>query len=280
MLIGSGRRGFTLAEMMIGVVMLLITLGALHKLLINTQRLARTQAQQLGLQATVRTAAFVVLNELRELSSVPGGSADRNDLLQVAPTSLTYRAMRGVGFVCAPPTATGILIARSSYSGHRDPQPGRDTAYVFVDGGPGPEDDSWLPLGISGVSTGGICSGAEPAIGLTVPGTASMLGVEVGTPVRISEVMELRLYQSELRSWLGARSVSAGEVVQPVAGPLAESNGLLLEYLDPTGASTTDPTSIKSIRVTIRGVAEHGERMANREERLVAQVALRNALVP
>jgi hypothetical protein len=105
-----------------------------------------------------------------------------------------------------------------------------------------------------------------------------------GTPVRIYEVMQLKLYRSEGKSWLGARSVSSGEAIQPVVGPLRDGDGFLLEYLSSGGVATTDRRSIQSIRLTLRGVADSsisqtGE-MVRPQEELVTQVVLRNSIRP
>jgi hypothetical protein len=50
--------------------------------------------------------------------------------------------------------------------------------------------------------------------------------VPVGTPVITWEIMQVRLYRSS--TWqLGARSLSAGETTQPVAGPLLPGGSCL-----------------------------------------------------
>jgi hypothetical protein len=48
--------------------------------------------------------------------------------------------------------------------------------------------------------------------------------------------MQIKLYQSQGNYWLGARSVSAGEVIQPVLGPL-DNNGLSFAFRDSAGGS-------------------------------------------
>ena len=75
--------------------------------------------------------------------------------------------------------------------------------------------------------------------------------------------------------------------MQPVLGPLT-ANGLAFEYLGAGGAATTDPTAIKSIRVTIRGVTDQNINLgdgssgtlASVQDSLVTQVVLRNAFRP
>jgi prepilin-type N-terminal cleavage/methylation domain-containing protein len=283
----ANRRGFTLAEIMIAMTLMLIVSGAAFKLLVTTQRLSRSQAEQASLQSNVRMGSLVVLNDLRELNTVVAGAAEKNDILTIAANDITYRAMRGMGFLCQASTATQIRVARSSFSGFRDPVAGRDGLYVFIDGDPDTEaDDTWLPVAITTVATGTACPGALSDITLTTPNTAGLVGLSVGTPIRVYEVMELKLHQADGKSWLGARSISAGEAIQPVLGPLVDGNGFQLEYLDAAGAITADRTAIKSIRITIRGISDGRVNPGVEgsptyvQDSLVTQVALRNSFRP
>jgi prepilin-type N-terminal cleavage/methylation domain-containing protein len=276
--------GFTLVEVMISLTLTLVVAGTLYSLLVGTQRITRAQAQRVEVQSNVRAGSLIVLNELRELSAVPGGSGGQNDILVAGSTALVYRAMRGIGFICGIPNATAIRIARSTFTGHRDPQAGRDDALVLIeDRADAGAEDIWLSTKIVSVATGAPCPGAlGRGITVTVPAGALVAGLQAGTPVRITEVMELRLYESEGRSWLGARSVSSGEAIQPLVGPLVRGSGLRLEYLDVAGTPTADRTSIRSIRVALRGTTEGGGpgNGVPVEEELVAQVALRNVVRP
>jgi hypothetical protein len=242
----------------------------------------------MNLQSNVRIGSLVVLNDLRELNTVAGGSAAENDILAIAPTSITYRGMRGTGLICQAATATQVRISRSSFSGYRDPQVTRDSLYVFLDGDPDTDtDDAWLPVAITAVSTATACPGALGAgITLTTPNTAPLVGLTTGTPVTFFEVMELKLHEAEGRSWLGARSVSADEPVQPVLGPLVDGNGFSLAYLNAAGAATADRAAIKSIVVTLRGISDGAvnagiEGIPTRvQEELVSQITLRNSFRP
>ena len=284
MLIVSERRGFTLAEVVLSVAMTLVIAGASYSLLVATQRLARLQGERVTLQASVRAGSLIVLEELGDLGTVEGGTPEQNDIVAAGPSAVTYRAMRGIGFICQAPNTTTIRLARSSFSGHRDPQAGRDVAYVFVPGDPEAKtNDSWDPARIVSVATSAPCPGSSGAgISLTLDGSPSLLMPETGTPVRITELMELRLYQAAGRSWLGARSVSTGEAIQPLVGPLIGAQGFQLEYLDGSGAPTTDRTRIKSIRAKLRGITDAPGAVppAPVEEELITQMTLRNSLQP
>jgi prepilin-type N-terminal cleavage/methylation domain-containing protein len=278
------RRGFTLVEIMMALAITLVVAGALHSLLLSTQRLTWAQSERISLQSSLRAGSLVVLNELRELSTLGGGTASQNDVLRIAPGSVMYRAMRGTGFICQTPAAGTLRLDRARFTGHRDPQAGRDSVYVFVPGdSTGSVPRSWLALPILAVTSGGACAGGSgPGITLTVPAGAVLTSLEVGTPVRVAEIMELRLYQADRKSWLGARSVSAGETIQPVVGPLAPGRGFRLDYLGGAGTPTADPAHIKSVRITLLAEPQDRGEMTRRlgilEEQLVSQVTLRNAL--
>jgi hypothetical protein len=230
------------------------------------------QAAQLGVQTNVRGAVLAVLNELRELSSIEGGGGAQNDVLSTAPDAMIYRAMRGTGFTCQPGGETDVRISRSSFSGHREPQAGRDSAWLYLVAAP-ETDPAWIPAAITSVSTAVPCPGvAGEGITLTVSPIAGLAGAPSGTPVRFYEIMELRLYQSEGRSWLGTRSISSGESIQPLFGPLTKPDGFRLAYRDASGGPANNPEAIKTIEVTVRGT---GDGIPSFE--LIGQVALRNA---
>jgi prepilin-type N-terminal cleavage/methylation domain-containing protein len=284
----ANRRGFTLVEIMVALTMMLIVTGSVYRLMLSTQRLSRGQAERVTVQSNIRSGSLMVLSDLRELNTVTGGPADQNDILAMAANDISYRAMRGMGIICQAPAATQVRISRSSFTGYRDPAAARDSFYVFLEGDPDTEtDDAWLPVAITGVSSSTACPGAwGPGITLTTPNTAALVGLATGTPLRFFEVMQVKLHQADGKSWLGARSVSAGEAVQPVLGPLADVDGFLLSYFTAAGVATADPTAVKSIRVTLRGVSDNAVHqgiegdMAPLQEELVSQVSLRNALRP
>jgi prepilin-type N-terminal cleavage/methylation domain-containing protein len=282
----SQRRGFTLIEVLIALIIMGVVTGAIYRLLNSSQRLSLAQAEQVSLQSNVRTGSLVVPNELRELNTVVGGSLEQNDIiLPLADDAITYRAMRGLGFVCQAPVAGELRILQSTWTGLRDPAGDRDGVYLFNDQDVDDDgDDGWLPVDITGV-TASDCGGAlafRLATADVIPAS-----VKIYTPVRLYEVMELKLYSdADGEWWLGARSVSAGEVdLQPVLGPLT-AEGFKLAYLDSNGDETAVEKDIKSIRVTVRGLTEDAVRqggsgaMGHPEDVLVTQVLLRNSIRP
>ncbi len=284
------ERGFTLIELLIGLVMMLIVTAGIYKLLNTTQRLSRAQAERTDLQSNVRTAALVIPSELREINTVVGGIASKNDILDNQNTKIRYRAMRGIGFVCQA-TVKEIRLYRQTWSAYRDPAPGRDAAYVFVENQTSlASDDAWEQGTISGTSLANKCPSGVDAVTLTfVP---DLLNVPVsGTPVRTFEVMELSLYANGGKSWLGAQSISGGELApQPLLGPLLDAgaaSGLTLDYLDANGNAGATKDATKSIVLTIRGTTTDmvpngggSAQMAYVQDSLKTQISLRNAFRP
>jgi hypothetical protein len=257
---------------MLSLVLLLMVSGTVYQLLFTTQRLSRSQAERLALQASVRGAVLVIANELRELSSV--------DILSLGPHAVSYRAMRGFGYTCQALTAGVIRIKRTDFSGSRDPQAGRDSALVYAPDPAGPTGSGWASLGITSVASSGSCPGAAtPVISLTLAGSVPVGGLAAGTPVRIHETVQLASYRSEGRWWLGMRSLSSAEAIQPLFGPLAEGEGVRLGFTDRSGAPTLVPEAVKSITVTVRGVssAAPGSGSEALADSLTTQVGLRNA---
>jgi len=293
------RRGFTLVEMMVAVVLVAAVVAVAFALLVQNQRVSRSQVEHAGLQDNIRAGALIVANELREIGydSIPPGAglgaapAVSPDLLVMLPGRLEYKAMRGIGFSCAPPGPGELRLQRATVLGTRRPEAG-DSITAFVEGDPATgTDDAWVHAGVGSVGNGR-CADGSPAIVLSVAfagpaGTAAPARMVVGGPVRFFEVVELRYYRSTGKSWLGSRSVTAGGVIEPMLGPLADSTatgrGLTFAYLDRTGAATSVPNDVREIAWTLKGVTDgavrtHGRAMAVDSMTLSTSVALRNTL--
>ena len=282
------HRGYTLVELLVVMVIMVTVTGGILKLLNTSQRLSRAQAERVDLQSNVRIASIVVPGELRELNNVSGVAvlpSPQVDILSMQPTSIRYRAMRGIGYVCAGTTINQLRL--SNFSGYRPTVAVRDAAYVFVDGDENTgDDDGWVPAAITGTPMGNVCGGLA-AVTLNI--TPALLAVPpVGTPVRTYEVMELSLYADAGKSWLGARSVSANELSpRPLLGPLNDGDGLSLSYLNAAGGNAAIASDVKSIVLTVRGVTSQqistGGGNAHSgyvRDSLVSQVSLRNAFRP
>jgi prepilin-type N-terminal cleavage/methylation domain-containing protein len=281
------RRGFTLVEVLLALVIMGVVTGAIYQLLVTNQRLSVAQAEQVTLQSNVRTGSLIVPNELRELNTVLGGAGDQNDITVADPDGVTYRAMRGLGLLCQDAAANELRLARETWTGLRDPDPARDSLYVFFDDDiDEDDDDTWVQVAITAVDPNSACGG-EAAIRLTVAPVAPAVVplVPANTPVRLYELTRLELYADAAGDWwLGAQSLVDADP-QPILGPLT-NNGFQLEYLDTNGNPTVDLTAITSVGVTVRGLTDGMVRdngtaaMGYPVEELATRVLLRNSIRP
>jgi len=275
MLTASPRRGFTLIELMLSVVLLSLVGGTICQLLLSSVRLSRVQSERIAIQSSLRGAALVVGSELRELSAVTGGNSSENDILSLGPSSISYRAMRGFGYTCQTLPPGSIRVARSVFTGHRDPQAGRDSALILAPGVLDPADSGWTAVGIAAVSTVASCPGAASSA-ITLSLTAAAAAIPAGTPVRIYEPMQLASYSSEGRTWLGMRSLGTGENIQPLFGPLAEAEGFRLYYENAAGFPATASAEVRSVTVVLRARGSPDLFGSVPAESLVTQIGLRN----
>jgi prepilin-type N-terminal cleavage/methylation domain-containing protein len=307
------RRGFTMIELMMGLVLTLLVSGITYQLLANNQRVSRGQTAHVSLQDNVRAGGLIITNELREIGfddiSITaqakfGGfpAANRTDLVATTSTGVSYFAMRGLAFTCSkvlgPPAK--IVVRKSTYSVLRAPV-STDSLFVYVENDPATaSDDAWVHLGISGAPANQNCDDGTPGWAFTVsfpttpvPGLSSGVvipNIVLGGPVRLAEVMRLQLYVSGGKSWLGMKSVSANSAWEPVIGPLADSTaaqqGLKFEYLNKTNGTAATRNDVRSVKVTLKGVTDERVRGSSAASgridtlSLVTTVALRNTLRP
>jgi prepilin-type N-terminal cleavage/methylation domain-containing protein len=271
--------GFTLIEVLIGLVLTAVVAGIGLRVFLRQHWTGVAQAETVAVQNALRGGMLFLTTELREL----GGTFGDPDILAFAPESLTYRAMRGTGRSCAR-TYNTIVLDSASFASYRSLQAGRDHLLLHREGMEHTAgDDRWLNLPLLSLGTGSCFSGAGLVLG-TTPDSGLVDSTAFGAlaPVRVFEVMQVKLYQSGGEYWLGARSVSAGETIQPLIGPLT-SLGLSLSYQDSTGASTTQAGDIRTIGIALRATSTLPARSAGgfggpqrRVDSLTTLVALRN----
>jgi hypothetical protein len=205
--------------------------------LVGLQRRAVGEAERQANRASLRTAAQVLHVELGNVDPAAG------DLVVAATDRMTYRAIRGNGVGCGL-AMDGVVVRTSSWRSLRVPVPGRDSVMLLRTG------PVWLLAALDGPVRAAICPDGSP--GLAFPVTGVTLA-DTGTAVRTFEQMELRLYLSGGTGWLGMRSVSGGETIQPVAGPF-DSSPAPFTWYDSAGTAVTMPVSARRLRAVFRGV--------------------------
>ena len=281
-------RGFTLAELLVALVVASVVLAGVCSALLWAQRFYHAQAQVLEIQQNVRVVAEVLSDEIRGLDAVDG------DIIAMSDTAITFKAPRVFGATClAPDVARGWLVVRNSLtSGLRAMDPARDSVLVFRDGDPArSSDDRWLRGSLAATGSAACADGAAGSR-LTLGGVAGGLpqldSVGPGSPVRAFEVVRYRLYDDGGGSWwLGTQSFTGGawSVTSPIAGPLRPRDGLALAYAGAAGEAVSSPSAVRLVRVVVRGrssapIRSLGRTAAAYQDSAAVAVFLRNSEPP
>lgn len=286
---GSSRSGYSLVELLIAMVMAAILGVGVLKIFMGTQRLNNALTQRVDVRQNMRTAAAMLPSELRQLDAVDG------DIKAMSATSITIRAMRQVGIICATPVMGGLLTGRTIrlrrplYSSPRDFAVG-DSLYMWNEGDPYTRaDDGWLRGRVTAIGVLA-CTDLTPGHSLTVDFAAIALpqvniigAVPMGSPVRGFETVTYSLVQAADTRWyvnLTTTNATGTTGPTPIIGPLNGATGLAFAYFNSAGAVTAVPAQVAQIGITIR---EQSVRQVHRAgavgftgDSLAMRVTLRN----
>ncbi len=279
------RRGFTLIELIISLVISGVILGAAYKLLLANQRFYRSQSVINDVQTNVREAALILSGEMREISAVGG------DLQQMTDTAVTINAMRALGIICSVPDLIlgRIVVNNAALFKYRNIDPSRDSVFIFREGlANRSSDDRWLRGKVSGTAAVN-CADGTAGTRIALNGLAGGLftqmdSVTIGAPVRAFETVNYRLYDGGSGIWwLGIRNNVSGAwtTTSPVAGPMRPNDGVKFAYYDSTGTATVTAALVRSIGITVRGLSSSSIQSAGHatgaySDSLTVRVAVRN----
>jgi len=279
------RKGFTLVELLVALVLLSIVSAAIYKVLVSNDRVYSAQTQRMELSQNIRAAATILPADFRTLD------ATDSDITTMSATSISIRAIRQLAIICDTPSLGGLLtgvtlhVRQNPIYGPRMFNASTDSLLIYYEGDNGTRlDDGWtLANLVSYVSSN--CVDGKPGYLFVVNAklqTGQINGkgnISYGSPVLGFESVTYRLYQpAGDTSWYIGYQNSSG--TQPLIGPVL-SNGLSLAYYDSTSTVTTDPTKVAIIEVRVRARTAQQVRDANSIMRVpvdsfVMKVALRN----
>jgi len=291
-----GRRGYSIIELLIALVLLSMVSAAIYKVLVNNQRLYLAQTQTIDLNQNMRAAVAILPAEFRELDAADG------DIQAMTATSITIRAMRQLAFVClTPPLGGGIgqltlTIRKTPMYGTRQTFNVNDSLLIYWEGNALTRaDDQWLLGQIKTVVPGPVCTqdtlaAVNQGYTLTLqPQWINNAALNVanaitrGSPVRGFDNVTYSVYQSPTdNNWyLGQTNNSAGGSIQPIIGPLIGANGVTFSYYDSIGTVTGAPTSVAQIQILLRArtaspIRDASGVQAFKVDSIVTRVALRN----
>lgn len=261
------RSGFTVVELLVVLVIGTILIAGAYRTLISQERSYRVYDAAVSTQQATRMSLQVLTAELREIST------EGADLVYANDDSITFRALRKLGFICdMNKTLKQVVVLRMG----QDSFAVNDSVLVYVDGDTlTGSDDSWDLAAVSGASSGACTSVTGLAIASALLGSTQRLlklggaphidSVNEGAPVRSFQrvTFGLRQYGS---TWYLARATGSDSMV-PIVGPLAppSSSGLVFTYYDTLGNVLTSLPLDSAARAAVRRVqiAVRGQKRTN-----------------
>jgi len=239
----SNRGGFTLAELLVVLVLATITAGSAVVVFINSNRVHVAQTAQIQAQQTARAGIDILAAELREVSNTGG------DIIAIGPDSVSIRLMEQWTMVCDvdyPNSILTVMTLGPTLSVN-------DSIVLFAENDTlRLEDDAWLIGQVSAVSTAPNCVGGTfMAHEIDVSGMAGAMAVDTvrtGAPLRTFTHYTYGSYSLGGETYVGRRD--SGGTMTPLVGPI-RPGGLAFTFRDAAGATTTTVTDIALIDVSL-----------------------------
>jgi prepilin-type N-terminal cleavage/methylation domain-containing protein len=277
MIMRSSRRGFTLAELLVYIVIAGLIMSGAYRLMITQSRVFSKQREVLDVRETARSATQLLAWDLRHAGMGGGAPA------LMGANSITLRSIQGFGIVCAKhPVLPRVALWRT---GGNIQATADDSAFIYSIG-----RDQWRRVKITQVGTPaamGIPACAWPGgpvpdlvVQIAVVSSADTARIRVGAPFRAYRRTEYAEYAANGRWWLGRRvggAVGYEQLTGPLLAPAA--GGLAFTYYDTLGVVTANPAAVRSVAITLRAQSFKQARFAgapaNQVDSLTTLVALR-----
>lgn len=281
------RCGASLVELALVIVLLAVLGSATLGVVIHEERFYRAQADAIESRATVRDAASLLQSDLRALTAADG------DLYAIGPAEVEFRATLLQSAICTvSPSRQLITIpperllsgAPLTWIGTQ-PEAGDTILVLATDSTLG---NSWRrhvltsspsSTGSCPVASGLTTTAAEASGALTLALSPSLdTAITPGVLVRVVRRARYQLYRATDSRWyLGyldcvASRATPCNTVQPVSGPYTPA-GVRFSYLDPTGATTANPSRVA--RIDVLAIASRRSAPALLDS-LATSIALRN----
>lgn len=275
------RRGLTLIELMISIVLLGLLGGLIVGFLLKQERFYAGATEILLTRTQVRQASVMMPSDLRGIAV--------GDIYAMTDTSIDFRSTFGSSYVCASTKASSqisippVNLAKGSALTVWSQTPvNNDSLALYVDStNTSSKDDSWSYHRISATSVA--FSNASPGC-LSATGMMKSTDVNAGNPsyaytlsptqsgtvsagaaVRFFKKVHYSLYKAADNNWyLGYYDCRTSRTpvcnaIQPIAGPLRpyvagspELAGVRFTYYDTLGNVTTNRLAVSRISVLLQ----------------------------
>jgi prepilin-type N-terminal cleavage/methylation domain-containing protein len=276
------RRGFTIIELLVVMILLTLVGGAIVTVLLRQQRFYNSTQTLLETRQSLRQAVAMLPGDLRAISSVGG------DIYAMTDSSIEFRSTFGTAILCATPSTTQLNIVplnlgTSASMSTWFTAPVVNDSIAVYDPGANPlssTDDFWRMYGITAITplagstvncnnTTGLIQATDAVSANTVyqytisPARTATIGV--GAPMRFFKKVHYSLWRNATDGlwyleWYDCRAgrTPICALPQPVAGPFnaysaGSTSGLAFSYFDSTGAVTANRLLVSRISIVVRG---------------------------
>lgn len=258
------RRGTTLVEALIAIVVLTLVGGLVATAMVGEQRTARAVAEVAASRAELSAATAILARELRS-ASLAGDS-----FYLATDTAVEFSTPILAGVSCAPSSAGSVPLAPSRERGGSAltsavaTPDSDDVAWLWYADSAAPTG-AWRRYGVAALANGGTCATEFAAVSGT-PQRLILSGLSAapaGAVVQVVRRARFSFYRSSDSRWyLGYRRCVAAPVgcrtIQPVAGPYRQraggAPGLELRFIDESGV-VLDATSARTHTARVEIVA-------------------------
>jgi len=273
----SHKTGFTLVELLIGVVLSMAIGGIVTVVLANHQRLFAHLNDALSVRERLRDATDILAADLRSISATPDAIPFASD------TALEFFSVIGASVLCQTPAGTEIHLPpaarndNATFTGWIGTPDSNDIVAIYHDSGALSPTRGWLRFRILALASAPLASGCPPESGFTSPSdvaagdrahvitlqTAPPLAITTGAPLRVLRRARYSIYRASDGFWyLGYRRchpvTGVCEVVQPISGPYTRGSRppLTFRYHTQAGpiiAPNASPPPLTRLDIRITG---------------------------
>jgi prepilin-type N-terminal cleavage/methylation domain-containing protein len=270
--IHRSRRGVTLVELLVALVLGSAVAGAALALLRHQLRLATHIMSHRIAEAAVDDALHLLRADVRSVHPIADSAVG---ILDIADSVADLWALRGTAIVCdtQPFSRVVVVDAHSTDLRHARwaaaPRIGDRVAFLVASSVDTPAADEWRIADIDAAATPTTCpalNGQPRAAGRRW----SLTGARppIGALLRITRRTQYKLYRSGDGAWALGVSEWNGQrwsTIQPVVAPLARAgraSGLVMQSIDTIGRDLAWPvatgTVVGALRFTARGATWTG----------------------
>lgn len=292
----TGRRAFTLPELLVSVAIAGMVAGVITTTLVRQQRFFGAAAEVLDVRAQLRDAADVLASDIR------GAAIATYGLPVMADSAIELYTNIGTSIACSAPSGSVVALAPSVLANGNTltsllvtPDTG-DLAAIYSIPSNNIDSARWETRRITAFSTRSLSSTCPSSTGFTTvadavagatgyqvtlassPGTA----VHKGAPVRFLRRARYSIYKSSDGKWYlgyrrcGVAAPSSCSVIQPLSGPYRSygprgtESGLSFRYYDVNGievAAGSSGLSVARVDIVIRGESSRRVALAGDAQR-------------